>query len=69
MPGECSRNDQYKGIIHYKLRVVFYLEFSLLAHWGHYIIPGMKCSSVLRACMGPWIQLSPFDFKGSLAEK
>lgn len=51
MPGEWSRNDQYKGVIHYKLRLVFHLEFLLFTHGGHYIIPGMKYSSVHRAFM------------------
>jgi len=53
MPGECSGNNQYRGIIHYKLRAVFYLESLLLTHWGHDIIPGMNYFSVHRACMGP----------------
>lgn len=42
------RNDRYKGIIHYKLRVVFDLEPLSLPHWGQYIVSGMKYSSV------PW---------------
>lgn len=36
------RNDHYKGIIHYKLRMVFDLDPLSLSHWGQYIIPGMK---------------------------
>lgn len=66
MSGECSKNGQYKGIIHYKLGVVFYLE-SLISI--HYIIPGMKYFSVYRDCMGPSVLPSPFNFKGCLAEK
>lgn len=66
MSGECSRNGQYKGIIHYKLGVVFYLESLLFIH---YIIPAMKYFSVYRDCMGPSVLPSPFNFKGCLAEK
>lgn len=40
------RNDHYKGIIHYKLRVGFDLEPLSLPPWDQYIIPGMKYSSV-----------------------